>query len=213
MTQNIEGYKTIIIFALAGIITAMSIVLLTKTCCSVGIQEGFDSSPPAPTSCPNRTKSFYDVNSNILCCDGSVNGNICEGNIVCSFSHTADKYPLCNSVKRYKYNGPINPFVVQIMSSDFVNKFGQGLGIMSSINNQLKSLPTSQISPDDLKSFSALLLEEKEWYNQNKMSQSIDYQHETMYIIQSLTDLFRNKPIMNNKDIINQQIKSQFCSS
>ena len=208
-----EGYKIIIVFALAGVLIAMAIVLLLRSCCTVAIKEGFDSSPPAPTSCPNGSKSFYDANSNVVCCDGVVNGRTCEGTVVCSFSHSPDKYPSCNTVKRYKYNGPINPFVAQIMNSDFVNKFGQGLTIMNNFNTQIKTLPATQISANDVKSFSNLLTEEQNWYEQNKKSPSIDYQRETMYIIVTLTDLFRNKPIMNNKALINQQIKSQLCSS
>jgi len=212
MRQIPEGYKIIIVFALAGVIIAMAIILLTRSCCTIAIKEGFDSSPPAPTSCPGGSKSFYDANSNVVCCDGIVNGRTCEGTVVCSFSHSSDKYPSCNTVKRYKYNGPINPFVAQIMNADFVSKFGQGLAAAEDISKKLKSLPTTQISADDSKAFSNLLSEEKDWYNQNKNSSSIDYQRETMYIIVTLTDLFRNKPIVNNKEIINQHLKDKLCT-
>jgi hypothetical protein len=211
MSSKTEGIKIIIVFAIMGIVIAMTIVLAIKKCCTVSVKEGFNSSP-APTSCPAGSKSFYDVNSNVLCCDGIVNGNICEGTIICSFSHSSDKYPSCNRIKRYKYNGPINPFVVELMSVNFVNNFGQGLAAAADIVQKLKTLPTSQISEEDVIAVSKLLKEEEEWYNENKKSPSIDYQRETMYIIESLTDRFKNKPIVNNKEIINQHLKDKLCT-
>ena len=213
MPPTLEGHKIIIVFAITGIIIAMSIILFSRCCQTVITKEGFVSPTPAPTSCPTGSNSFYDKNSNLMCCDGIVNGYLCEGKIVCSFSHNPDKYPSCNAVKRHKYNGPINPFIVQLMSTDFVNKFGQCLITMSNLNNELKKLPTTQISTDDAIKFENLLKEEQDWYAKNKKSPSIDYQEECMYVIETLTEVFKNKPIMNNKELINQQIKNQLCSS
>ena len=206
---TLEGSKVIIVFALAGVLIAVSIVLALKQCCVTEINEGFES-PSAPTSCPVGTTSFYDERTNLMCCDGLVNGKKCEGNIVCTFSDNT-KYPSCNKIKRYKYNGSINPFVVQMLNSDFVNKFGQGLSAAANFIQQLKSLPSNQVSPDDIRKVNALLAEEKDWYANNKKSPSIDYQHEAMYVIQTLTEIFKNKPLMNNKELINQQIKAQVC--
>ena len=98
-----------------------------------------------------------------------------------------------------------------MLNSDFVNKFGQGLSAAANFIQQLKSLPSNQVSPDDIRKVNALLAEEKDWYANNKKSPSIDYQHEAMYVIQTLTEIFKNKPLMNNKELINQQIKAQVC--
>jgi hypothetical protein len=209
MSPTLEGSKVIIVFALAGVLIAVSIVLALNHCCTTETNEGFES-PPAPTSCPAGTTSFYDERTNLMCCDGLVNGKKCEGTIVCTFSDNT-KYPSCNKIKRYKYNGSINPFVVQMLSTDFVNKFGQALAAAANFSQQLKSLPSDQVSPDDIRKVNALLAEEQDWYANNKKSPSIDYQYEAMYVIQTLTDIFKNKPLMNNKELINQQIKAQVC--
>jgi len=96
MPQNIEGYKSLIVFAILGIVIAMAIVIFSNNCCTVKIKEGFNDTIPALTSCPSNTKTFYDKESNISCCNGTVNGNTCEGTIVCSFSSSTSKsYPSC----------------------------------------------------------------------------------------------------------------------
>lgn len=95
MAQNIEQYKSLIVFAILGIVIAMAIVIFTNKCCTVKIKEGFNDTIPALTSCPSGTKTFYDKESNISCCNGTVNGNTCEGTVVCSFSSTSKLYPSC----------------------------------------------------------------------------------------------------------------------
>jgi len=95
MSPALEGQKTIIVFAIIGIVIAMAIVLYNRHCCTVATTEGFESSAPALTSCPQGSKSFYDKNSNLMCCSGELNGKFCEGTVVCSFSNNSDKYPSC----------------------------------------------------------------------------------------------------------------------
>jgi hypothetical protein len=97
MASKLEGHKIIIVFAIAGIVISMAIVLFIKKCCTVSVKEGFDSSPASnQTSCPRGSKSYYDKNSNLMCCQGNVNGHECEGNVVCTFSINTEKIPSCS---------------------------------------------------------------------------------------------------------------------
>ena len=102
MSSKLEGHKIIIVFAVAGIVIAMAIVILSRNCYTVKTQEGFQS--PALTSCPEGSKSFYDNRSNLMCCNGQVNGNYCEGTIVCSFSNNSQKYPSCKVIVEEQIN-------------------------------------------------------------------------------------------------------------
>ena len=95
MPPALEGQKTIIVFAIIGIVIAMTIVLYKRCCYTVATTEGFESSAPALTSCPQGSKSFYDKNSNLMCCSGQLNGHYCEGTVVCTFSNNSEKYPSC----------------------------------------------------------------------------------------------------------------------
>ena len=99
MAPTLEGHKIIIVFAIAGIVIAMAMVLFIKKCCTVSVKEGFDS-PPAHnhTSCPTGSKSYYDKNSNLMCCNGTINGHECEGSVVCTFSINTKSIPSCSVV-------------------------------------------------------------------------------------------------------------------
>lgn len=69
-----------------------------------GIFEGRSPCPPPPPKenytigkCPVGTRSFTDKSGNINCCKGQVNGNVCEGTTVCTFSETS-QYKLCSTL-------------------------------------------------------------------------------------------------------------------
>lgn len=214
MSSGPKNNAIILIFALLGVIIAMSIVYFFPRKCYAVTKEGFNS--PAQTTCPSGSVSFYDTESNLMCCEGTLNGNTCEGTIICTFSANTQKYPSCNNRRKRKYFGPINPFVQQYMKTDYVGKFAQILQVMTSVNAQLKTLPPAQISEKDLRKCEELLKEETDWYNEIKTDnkvRSIAYQEECMYIFQTLMDTFRNKPIMNNPQIVNQYMKQQLCNT
>jgi len=204
------GKKEVIFFAICAIIITVIIVYMFPVSCRVcNKKEGFEV--PLQLSCPSGSNSFYDRDSNLLCCEGNVNGNICEGRILCTFSDSR-KYPKCNKQVRHKFIGQINPFIAQVMAVGFVEKFQQILTIMNTFSNTLKSLPKDQISKADIDTYNSLLREEEEWYSNSKESPSILYQEECMYIIQRLTALFQGKPIMNNRELIQNEIKKQVCA-
>ena len=105
MAQTVEGHKIIIVFAIAGIIIAMAMVLFIKKCCMISVKEGFYSSPAHNyTSCPRGSKSYYDKNSNLMCCNGTVNGNECEGSVLCTFSINTKTIPSCSVVIQKEQN-------------------------------------------------------------------------------------------------------------
>jgi hypothetical protein len=123
MSSKLEGHKIIIFFALAGIIIAMAIVLFIKKCCTVSVKEGFDSSPVL-TSCPGSSKSYYDKNSNLMCCNGTVNGQECEGSVVCTFSTNTEKYSSCRVVIQEEQNAraALNAQNVKLETEDCLAK-------------------------------------------------------------------------------------------
>ena len=99
MAPTLEGHKIIIVFAIAGIVIAMTIVLFIKKCCTLSLKEGFYSSPARNySSCPSGSKSYYDKNSNLMCCNGTINGHECEGSVVCTFSINTTNIPSCSVV-------------------------------------------------------------------------------------------------------------------
>jgi len=203
--------KGVIVLAVIAIILAMGIVYMFPLSCKKSCTEGFDT--PVQSSCPSGSKSFYDDHGNLLCCSGQVNGTKCEGSVVCTFSGNAThKYPLCNKQRKRKYMGPINPFVQQVMSVDFVSKFAQVLKALVGFSDTLKTLPEGQVSVDDAKKYNALIVEENAWYRDNRESDSQAYQEECMYIIQTLTGIFSGKPIMNNQALIQKQVMKQVCA-
>lgn len=53
-------------------------------------------------SCPSSLQQFSDMNGDILCCKGDVNGRKCNGNIVCAVSATSSSVPSCK-IYRAKY--------------------------------------------------------------------------------------------------------------
>jgi len=205
--MNIRG---VMIFAIVGIIIAMIIVVTFPVNCRAMQIEGFQS--PIQTSCPSGSKSMYNAHGDLVCCAGEVNGNTCNGKILCTFSGNNPNYPSCAIQRIRKYVGEIDQLVRDAMSEGFVDKFAQILQMMNTIKSTLSTLPKSQISSEDLSIYTALLEEEQAWYGDNMTSDSITYQEECMYIIQRLKALFSGKPIMKNLQPIQTSIMKQMCS-
>lgn len=89
-----------IVYGLMGVLVAILIVYMIPVKCHANvIQEGFKNPSPKPnTKCPTGTKTFTDHLGNLSCCKGQVNGQTCEGSIVCSFSSNAGKnIPICSA--------------------------------------------------------------------------------------------------------------------
>uniref|UniRef100_A0A6C0HE22 Uncharacterized protein n=1 Tax=viral metagenome TaxID=1070528 RepID=A0A6C0HE22_9ZZZZ len=194
------------------IIITIMIVVFFPLQCAKKYTEGFISSP-SQLSCPSGSTSFIDNHGDLLCCSGEVNGNRCEGSIVCSFStNLNNKYPSCNLQKKKKYIGPINPFIKQMMSVGFVDNFSKIISMMTNFQSSIKTLPDGQVSKEDSKKYDELLAEEKDWYNNNLNSDSLTYQEECMYIIQRLVAIFSGKPIMNNQKLLQKHVLQQMCA-
>lgn len=99
-----------IVYGLMGVLVAILIVYMIPVKCHAnGIQEGFQNPKQSPrprprprpntnTKCPTGTRTFTDHLGNLSCCKGQVNGQTCEGSIVCSFSSNAGKnIPICSA--------------------------------------------------------------------------------------------------------------------
>jgi hypothetical protein len=202
--------KAVIVVGILAVLITMAIVVFFPLSCKLPCAtEGFLT--PLQMSCPSGSKSFYDDHGDLLCCQGQVNGKSCDGRILCTFSGNNSKYPVCGLERKRKYIGPINPFVQQLMATDFVQKFKQGLDGANKFIPTLQSLPPNQLSPKDFAIVKALLAEETEWLNDNLDGDSLLFQEECMYIIQRLTTTFNGKPIVNNPAIVQNAVLKQAC--
>lgn len=207
-TNAMDGRAVIVIGILAVLLTMAIVYFFPLSCKKSCTTEGFLT--PLQMSCPPGSKSFYDEHGDLLCCQGEVNGKSCDGRILCTFS-TNPKYPICGLERRRKYIGDINPFVRDLMSTNFVQKFQQGLDAAKQFMPTLDTLPAGQISPEDIATVKALLAEETQWLNDNLDGDSLLFQEECMYIIQRLTATFNGKPIMNNPAVVQNAVLKQAC--
>jgi len=202
--------KSVIVVGVLAVFLTMAIVFFFPLRCKKSCgTEGFLS--PQQMSCPSGSKSFYDDHGDLLCCEGQVNGQTCEGRILCTFSGNNKKYRICGLERKRKYIGPINPFIEQMMAMGFVQKFQQGLEAAKRFAPTLESLPDGHLAPQDLATFKALLAEETSWLNDNLDGDSLLFQEECMYIIQRLMATFSGKPIMNNPAVVQNAVLKQAC--
>ncbi len=166
-------------------------------------------------SCPPGSKAYTDVNGNINCCNGEVNGSMCDGPIMCTFSSSlTDKYPLCGSRKR-KYNGRVDSIVRKYMAVNPRQKFRTILQQLSDFWPRINQLKTEQqIDQDTVDRYRNLFIEEKQWFEDNKKVQSpIIYQEEVMYIMRTLEGMFADTPLMKEgrQSILITKFLEQIC--
>jgi hypothetical protein len=216
-TKGADGVYTIVLMALLGIVTAMLIVIfLPKGCgmCSqktegfgsfisqsqgCGATEGFttDTTTLDSTSfsCPDRTNLYTDMQGNMNCCNGNVDGKICNGKTVCTFSGNAlQKYPSCiRPPRKIRWRGTISPWVKEWMNGEnYVQKMGAELPF-------LQRYPTDDmkrvLKQEDIDAWNKFVQEEIAWFQVSQNEPLISYQEEVMLIIDHITALFRKSQV------------------
>ena len=190
------------------------VVAIPKNCCA-SQKEGFeDNTTLGSTTCPYKTKSYIDILGNTNCCDGQVNGSICDGKVKCTFSSSANnKYPICGKSRRRKWFGPIDEWVKQFMNDHMVQKFEQVLHFMSLMVNKVEQLDRRYIKNETIQQIKDLFTEEKSWHEEIQKEEDVNdplpFQEEIMYIINKMITLYRNQPI--DQMYFTQQFQQEVC--
>ena len=212
-----DAARTLIPIGIVAVAFAMLIVYMFPVSCRVRSRttEGFDTLQQQVTMCPEGSKSFYDKKGNLNCCSGEVNGDVCQGTTVCTFSAGAEGLRFCNELsRRRKYLGEINPFVRKFLQSDPRQRFLDLLYGFVQVKDALIKLPDDKLSPDIKNKLNALYEEEVDFFrNQSNLQTKLAvYEDETMYTIQQLESMFRNSPLLQDRAFIQQQTKKYVCS-
>ena len=185
-----------------------------KSCSRTAI-EGFQAINQPITMCPDSSTSFYDKKGNLNCCTGQVNGDICQGTVLCTFSSAAEGIPFCNQINRKrKFLGEVNPFVRKFLQQNPRQQYALLLDGLKKIAQSLGQLPETQLSQSDKQKLQALVDEEDTFFTtqSNPQTKLAVYEDEVMYSIQYLENLFRNKPILQNKELLQQQTQKLVCT-
>jgi len=203
-----------------GVICVVVAMILVKVipsqCCSASqLEEGFDTGNTGMTiMCPYDTKTYTDRIGNTNCCDGQVNGNQCDGRIVCTFSSSNSKYPICGRSRRRKWFGPIDTWVVQWMNNDMLLKFTQVLQLMMIAYERLGSIDKRFVPQTAIDEFKALLQEEIEWKDEvvkERLKNPVPFQEEIMYILSEILNILNKNKI--DRTFIQQQVTKEVCDS
>jgi len=89
-----------LLYAFAGVVLAMIIVINFPVCCRVSRNEGFENLTSKIIPCPKNTRSFTNMKGDTMCCKGQVEGNFCDGNVVCTMSGNSSKdVPTCKKLR------------------------------------------------------------------------------------------------------------------
>lgn len=91
-----------LIYAFAGVFVAMLIVVLFPVCCRVSRMEteGFQNNTHNVIQCPKGSTTFTNIQGNTQCCKGSVEGTMCNGEILCTMSGSLSKdIPTCTKLR------------------------------------------------------------------------------------------------------------------
>jgi hypothetical protein len=212
-----QAVPTLLAYGIAAVIIAMLIVKIFPVSCRIGSRtEGFENPQQQQiTMCPEDSKSFYDKKGNLNCCSGEINGDVCQGTTVCTFSAGAEGLRFCNELsRRRKYLGEINPFVRKFLQSSPRARFFDLLNGFQQIKNALSQLPDDKFSKENKDKLNNLFLEEMSFYRDesNQQTKLAVYEDETMYTIQQLENMFRNSPLLQDRAFIQQQTKKYVCS-
>ncbi len=211
MNQNIE----ILLFTILLAVGIAYLILYFFAEDTVKKTEGFANPIPTVTMCPGESKSYYDNKGNLNCCEGSINGTSCEGNLICTFSGALNNIPKCNEIKRRrKYIGPINPFIRQFLQSSPRQQYSLLLTGFKQVQANLNGLSEKQFATEDKTKLKALVDEQEAFYaNESNEKTKLDvYEDEVMYTIQSLQTLFANKPILQDKSLLQKQAQKLVCT-
>jgi hypothetical protein len=210
---------TICMLAFLTILFTMFIVKGFVTNCGEGFQ---DSPSESLTFCPGGTKAYLNINGDSMCCRGVVNGRICEGRDVCTFSHTVATVPLCKKRPK-RYFGPIYDIVRTWMKEDYGNKYQMVINYMEYIPPYIANMPPTQVSPESKTRFATFFSAEKGWFyatrseygdrfnNQGDDEQRTLFMEEIMYIITELPKVFEGSPILKDQDLLKRKALEQMC--
>jgi hypothetical protein len=211
-----QAAPILLAYGIAAVVIAIFIVKVFPVSCRIGSRtEGFENLQQQITTCPEGSKSFYDTKGNLNCCSGEVNGDICQGTTVCTFSSGAEGLRFCNELtRRRKFLGEINPFVRKFLQSDPRQRFSDLLYGFVQVKNALTQLPENKFSQDTKNKLNTLYEEELNFFKNESNTQTklAVYEDETMYTIQQLENMFRNSPLLQDRAFIQQQTKKFMCS-
>jgi len=210
-----DAARILIPIGIVATALAMLIIYMFPVSCKTCSRtvEGFDTQQI--TMCPEYSKSFYDKKGNLNCCRGEISGDVCQGSVVCTFSGDVQGIPFCNELnRRRKYLGEVNPFIRKFLESNPRAQYTLLLNGFKQVAGNLSQVPESQLSAADKKKVNELVKEEENFLanESNAQTKLSIYEDEVMYTIQSLENLFRNKPIAQNSDFIRQQTQKVVCS-
>jgi len=195
--KGADGAYTIVLMALLGIVTAMLIVLfLPKGCTTCVKEEGFENTTNAiDTSvftCPNQSKIYIDMQGNSNCCKGEVNGKVCNGKILCTFSGNAMKqYPSCiRPPRKIRWRGTVSPWVKQWMNGEeYVQQFKTA--VFPFLNYYPTNDMKQRLTQNDIDAWSTFIQEELTWFQTSQNEPLISYQEEIMLILEHFWALYQ----------------------
>lgn len=212
-----QAAPALLAYGIAAVIIAVLIVKIFPISCRLGSRtEGFENLQQQTTMCPEGSKSFYDKKGNLNCCSGELNGDVCQGTTVCTFSSGAEGLRFCSEMsRRRKYLGEINPFIRKFLQSSPRERFADLLNGFAQVRNSLSQLPEDKFSKADKDKLFALFMEEYNFYKDQSNAQTklAVYEDEAMYTIQALENMFRSNPLFQDRAFIQQQTKKFVCSS
>jgi hypothetical protein len=195
-----------------GVIIAMFLVVILPKNCEASQKEGFEDTEKQSyivTMCPENSSTYIDKLGNTNCCEGQINGSMCDGVTVCTFSGSAqNKYPICgNHGRRRKWFGPIDLWAKNYMETDYVMKFEQILEYMKR-GLTLFDRPEikNKFDKEIVNECKALVAEETDWFSYSKKDKSISFQEELMYIV---SNVIRIAQKVKNPQQIYQQVQAE----
>jgi hypothetical protein len=213
---------TICILGFLIILLTILIVKSFPTECT-RTSEGFQGSSTELLSfCPAGTKSYLNDKGDSMCCRGVVNGRICEGVNVCTFSQSSEKVPLCRKRPK-RYFGPIYDIIRSWMQTDYGNKYQMVINYMGFIPMYLNPMPPTQVLPESKAKFQGFFNDEKGWFdgikreygdrfnNQEDTDQREMFMEEVMYIITELPKVFAGSPILKDQELLKRKALEQVC--
>ena len=209
-----------------GLLIILFTILIVKTLPTdcTRTPEGFQGSSENEllSFCPAGTKSYLNNKGDSMCCRGTVNGRICEGIDVCTFSQSSGKVPLCRKRPK-RYFGPIYDIIKTWMETDYGNKYQVVINYMGVIPMYLAPMPSTQVLPESKLKFTGFFNDEKGWFDgvkteygtkfndEDDEDQRQMFMEEVMYIITELPKVFAGSPILNNQDLLKQKALEQVC--
>ena len=187
---------TICVYGILAVVLTMFIVYLFPTNCEVSRTEGFENiTREILTSCPAGSKSFVNASGQTMCCKGTVNGRICEGRVLCSFSEVpgSSKIGICTKLKT-KYKGPIDTWVKTILTPNAMSGFERMLSTLRNSNAVTQPLSEAELNSGARAQISTLALQETQWLAEYKKEaenyglavQGQELMEEAMYIFTQL---------------------------